>query len=254
MLTEFTKIHVVLELAWADFKLKYQGRILGLLWTFLKPLFMLAVLYGVFTYFLQVDIPNFHLYILLGLVVWNFFADATKDVMKSLNEKSNLLQKINVKPRLVVLSTCVHSYASFLIKLAVFFIIYLISGLPPTIHALYFLLVTPILFLFVYGTTLLTGILYIRFDDFSHLWDVTLQTLFWATPIVYPMENVPTWFEPYYMLNPITRYMVDARNLVLYHFAPSWEQIAITAAMTITICIIGYIAFTTTARRHIERL
>jgi len=248
------RIPAILELAWADFKLKYQGSAFGLLWTLLKPFLMLLTLYVVFKYFLGVGIDNFHLYILFGIIVWNFFADCMKDTMMSLKSKSNILKSISIEPSLIIFSATLHSFLTFLINLVIFFIIYLFSGLSVHVFLLGMLPLSLFLFVFVYGASLILSYLYLRVDDMDHIWDVTTQLLFWMTPVVYSLERIPAWFERFYMLNPVSRYLVHGRSLFLYETVPELKQIVITVVITLAIIVVGLYVFRNQSRQFLERL
>jgi ABC-2 type transport system permease protein len=189
MMRIWDQLPAIIELAWADFKLKYQGSAFGLLWTLLKPFLMLVTLYVVFKYFLGVGIENFHLYILFGVIIWNFFADCMQDTMMSLKSKSNILKSTSIAPSLIVFSATLHSFLTFLINVAIFLVIYLVSGLGMHPFMLGMIPLSVLFFGFVYGASLLLSYLYLRVDDMDHIWDVASQLLFWMTPVVYSLEG-----------------------------------------------------------------
>jgi len=96
--------------------------------------------------------------------------------------------------------------------------------------------------------------LYMRFKDFGHIWDIFLQMLFWATPLVYQYSLVPEKYLRWYLLNPVARIVVDARNAILYHFTPEPKQLLITTAMIAVIFFIGLAVFKKYGRTLIEEL
>lgn len=247
-------LNVIYELSRLDFKLKYYGSVLGLFWSFLKPFFMLAILYVVFYEFLKVNIDNYHIYLLLGIVIWNFFADATKDSMQSIMAKAPLLQKINLPPLAVVASTIIHSFWTFLITLGAFFILFFASGSHLAWSAIVLLYLVVLLVVLIFGTSFLAVPLYMRFKDFGHIWDIFLQMLFWSTPLVYQYSLVPETYLRWYLLNPVARIVVDARNVVLYHFTPEPKQLLITTAVVAVIFFIGLVVFKKYGRTLVEQL
>lgn len=246
--------NVTYELARLDFKLKYYGSALGFLWSLLKPLMMLGILYVVFFSFLKVAIPDYEVYLLLGIVVWNFFADATTDATQNLTAKAGLLQKTNLPPFVVVLSSVLQSFWTFLITLAVFFVFFFAFGFHLAWSALVLLPLVLLLALLVFGVALVIVPLYMRFRDFRHLWDIFLQMLFWLTPIVYQSTAVPAAYFKWYLLNPIARIIVDARTAVIYQSAPELRQILITTAIVGVIVAIGGWTFRRYGRAFVERL
>jgi lipopolysaccharide transport system permease protein len=243
-------INLIKELAWADFKLKYYGSVLGLLWSFLKPFLMLLILYIVFSEFINVGIENFHIYILLGLVLWNFFSDTTKDSMSSIRGKSQIIQNTKISGVTVVLSTCLHSLMTFLVNFGIFMIVFLALGFTPTISALTMIYIILIYIVFVVGVSHFVTILNMRFTDFGHMWDVFLQLLFWATPIVYSVDFVPESYVKFFLLNPVARIIIDSRNSLMYNFFPEIKQLAITTVIVLSIFMLSIFIF----RRYYRRL
>ena len=247
-------LNLIWELSWVDFKLKYYSSALGLLWSFLRPFMMLLVLYVVFFYFLKVSIENYQIYLLLGIIIWNFFADATNDSMHSVIAKAHILQKINLPPAAVVMSTVIHSFWTFIITLGIFFILFFALGSQLSISAaILFYLVVLLVFL-VIGVSFLVVPLYMRFRDFGHIWDIFLQMLFWATPIVYQYTLVPDKYVRWYLLNPMARIIVDARNAVLYNFTPEIKQLLITTIIVAVIFVLGLTIFKKYSRQLVEQL
>ncbi len=248
------KLNLIYELSRLDFKLKYYGSTLGLLWSLVKPFMMLGILYVVFFYFLKVTIPNYEVYLFLGIITWNFFADTTKDIAPGIGSKAHLLQSTNLTPSIVIAGTIFHSSWTFLITLVIFFAFFFALGLHLAASALILLILIPLLISLTVGVSLLIAPLYMRFNDFGHIWDIFLQMLFWATPIVYDYKIVPASVAKWYLLNPITRVIVDMRNAVLYGFFPDPKQILITLALTAVVCLAGAAVFKKYARRFIEEL
>lgn len=237
-----------------DFKLKYYGSILGLFWSFLKPFMMLGILYVVFFHFLKIGIENYPAYLLLGIILWNFFADTTKDSTQSITSKAHILQKINLSPMVVVISTITHSLWTFVINLGIFIVFFLVLGLDFSWSMSLLPLLLLMFVILVAGTSFLISPLYMRFKDFGHIWDIFLQMLFWASPIVYQYTFVPDIYLKWYLLNPIARIMVDAQNIVLYGFFPEPKQLIITAVIVIFIFVLGVFTFKKYSRSFIEQI
>ena len=184
-------IDLLKELTLSDFKLKYKNSILGLFWFLLKPLLLFLVLYLVFSFFIKIKIENYELYLLLGIMIWNYIAESTTKGMNSIITKSNLIKKTYFPRILVVLSTVLDSTLIFLLNMVVFFIFMLIYRVYPTLKSLSFIYLLIILFLFIFGLSLILSTLFVKFRDLGHLWEVLLQITFWFTPIVYSIDLVP---------------------------------------------------------------
>jgi ABC-type polysaccharide/polyol phosphate export permease len=247
-------LNLIKELAWADFKLKYYGSVLGLFWSFLKPFLMLIILYIVFTTFINTGIENFHIYLLLGIVFWNFFADGTKDSMESIRGKSQIVQNAKVSGVTIVLSTCLHSLMTFFVNLGIFFIVYFSLGFTLSLSAVTLLYLVILYVFLVVGVSHLITLLNMKFTDFGHIWDVFLQLLFWGSPIVYSLSGVPATYNKIFLLNPVARIIVDARNSVMYHFFPEAKQLVITTAIILFIFVISLALFRKYYRGIVDRI
>lgn len=204
------------ELVVTDFKLRYQGSVLGYLWSLLKPLLLFAILYVVFVKFLKIgsDIEHFPVYLLLGIVMWSFFTEATSQGMKAIVERGDLIRKINFPKYIIVISGTISALINLVLNLLVVFVFVLING----VDLRYSLLLLPLNILELYAFSLaiafLLAAMFVKYRDISHLWDVFLQGAFYATPILYPISMVITQSEfaaKILLLNPVAQIIQDAR-------------------------------------------
>lgn len=248
------QLNLVYELSRLDFKLKYYGSTLGLFWSLLKPFMMLSILYVVFFYFLKVNIPNYEMYLFLGIIFWNFFSDTTKDIAPGIAAKAHLLQGTNLSPFVVVAGTILHSFWTFLITLGIFFIFFFILGFKLTISASMFLLIIPLFVLITAGTSYIIAPLFMKFKDFGHMWDIFLQMLFWITPIVYDDKLIPPSLSRWYLLNPLSRLIIEARRSVIGGVFPETKQIVITFVISFFVCGFGIFIFKKYGKRFAEEL
>lgn len=138
-------LNLVLQMALTDFKLKYSGSILGYVWSLVKPLLFFGVLYVVFTYFFNLGkgIPNYPVYLLVGIMFWSFFAEATMSGMHSIVNRGELLRKVNFPKLVIVLSAVVTSILTFVLNLVIIFAFLIYSRIVPDLHTL---LLVPLLF------------------------------------------------------------------------------------------------------------
>jgi ABC-type polysaccharide/polyol phosphate export permease len=247
-------INLTYELARADFKLKYYGSFTGLLWSFLKPFFMLLILYGVFFHILKVNIPYYPWFLLLGIIVWNFFADTTKESMQSISAKAHILRNVNIPPVIAVLSTFLHLLWTFVITLVVFGILLGIFGVPFSGNIFLVLFLLMLLVLVTLGISLFTAPLFTRFRDFGHLWDILLQMFFWILPITYSHTLVPQSYRVWYLANPLTRIIIYLRDSILYHNTPDVSALLYTTFLSFTLFLIGVFFFMRQQKMLIEHL
>ena len=215
----------------ADFKVRYQSSALGYLWSVLRPLFIFVILYVIFTYIFKVGkgIPHYPVYLLLGIVLWNFFTESTVIGMSAVVSKGDLIRKISIPRYLTVLSSSASALINLGINLVVVVVFALLNGVTPTWHWL----LLPVVFmeLFALSTALafFLSALYVKFRDITYIWEVGIQAAFYATPILYPMTAVPEQYRQYILINPMAQLMQDARYLfvtqdtvTIWHVAPLW--------------------------------
>lgn len=219
------------ELTKTDFKLRYQGSVLGYLWALLRPLLMFAILYVVFAQVLRFggDIPNYPIYLLCGTTFWSFFAECTSQGIQSVVGRGDLLRKISFPKYIVVISATLTAVINMLINLLVVIIFALISGITPSLS---WLLVIPALielYLLSLGIAFLLGSINVKYRDITSIWDVLSQALFYAVPIIYPIslvaENSVTAAK-IILLNPIAQAIQDIRyGLISDQTITTWSYV-----------------------------
>src|SRR4051794_14620874 len=178
-------------LAVTEFKLRFFGSVLGYLWQLMRPLMLFGILYVVFTQFVSVsDQKLFPVSLLLGIVLFTFFAEATAGAVPSVVGRENLVRKIHF-PRLTIpVSVVLTAFFNLMLNL----VVVLIFGLTLGIHARWTWLEMPLLIgllaVFATGLAMLLSALFVRFRDMDPIWEVTLQVLFYGALIIVPFETV----------------------------------------------------------------
>jgi len=180
------------ELVITDFKLRYQGSFLGYLWSLLKPLMLFAIMYVVFVHFLRFGngIPHYPVTLLLGIVMWTFFSEATNQGMQALIVRGDLLRKINFPKYILVISGTISALINFVLNLIVVLIFMIFDKVNFGWSALLFPLTILILYAFSLAIAFFLAAVNVKFRDIGHIWEVFLQGLFYATPIIYPLQMV----------------------------------------------------------------
>jgi ABC-2 type transport system permease protein len=208
---------IVFVIASSEFKLKYSDSALGYVWSLLKPLGLFAMLYIVFGRFLKLgaSIPHYPLYLLLGIVLWTFFSDATSLGMESIVKRSTLLSKLAF-PRVVIpLSVTASSAITFGVNLIAFAILVAINRIVPDAKWLLIPLLLLELYVFVLGLTFFLSTVFVRLRDIGQVWELALLILFYASPIIYSASALPAWFQKITFLNPFVQVSQDVRSIVL---------------------------------------
>lgn len=208
------------ELVISDFKLRYQNSVLGYMWSLLRPFSLFIILYLVFVKILQAggDIPHFGVYLLIGIVIWNYFAEVTNNSVTSIVGKGDLLRKVNF-PRYVIV---VAGSFSALINLFFNFIIIAIFMLVANTEISSAIIAMPLLiaelFVFSLAVGFLLSALYVRYRDMTFIWEVVMQGLFFATPIMYAFSLVSDRspvMAKLLIINPVAQLMQDMRYAIV---------------------------------------
>lgn len=235
------------ELTKTDFKLRYQGSVLGYLWALLRPLMMFAILYVVFAKLLRFggDIPHYPVYLLTGTTLWSFFTECTGQGIQAMVLRGDLIRKICFPKYIVVVSSTLTAVINLLINLVVVVIFALINGVTPS----WTWLIVPVLVLELYtlalGISFLLGAINVKYRDITSIWDVLTQALFYAVPIIYPISMVAatsTMAAKVILLNPIAQVVQDIRYcLITDQTVTSWNYIANPFLKAIPIIIVVFI-------------
>lgn len=208
------------ELAKTDFKLRYQGSVLGYLWALIKPLLTFVVLYTVFGHFLKfgADVPHYPLYMLLGIVLWSFFTECTSQGIQAIVQRGDLLRKVSFPKYIVTVSSAGTALINLGVNLAVVVVFALFNQITPSWSWLLVLIPIVELYLLSLGLSLLLGAINVKYRDITSIWDVIIQALFYAVPIIYPVSMVTATSltaAKIMLLNPIAQAIQDARFLLI---------------------------------------
>ena len=204
------------ELVVTDFKLRYQGSVLGYLWSLLKPLMLFAILYVVFINFMRFGSgeDHFAVQLLLGIVLWSFFTEATGQGMQAIVSRGDLIRKINFPKYIIVISGTISALINLTLNLLVVFVFIILNGVDLRWSFLLFPLNILELYVFSLALAFLLAALYVKFRDIAHIWDVLLQGVFYATPIIYPLTMITAFnadAAKILMLSPVAQIIQDAR-------------------------------------------
>lgn len=202
-----------------DFKLRYQGSLLGYLWSLLKPLFLFGILYVVFVKIVRVNfgVENSGGYLLLGIVLWSFFAELTGGSVTAVAAKGDLLRKINFPKHVIVLAVAFSVLINLTLNLLVVGLFIVIGGTEIDFRILLAPLLLFQLFTFSLGIGFFLAAAYIKLRDISHIWEVTMQALFYLTPILFPVAFAPIWLQKILILNPLAQIIQDLRYILISH-------------------------------------
>lgn len=234
---------ILKQLILTDFKLRYQGSILGYLWSLLRPVALFAILYLVFGVLLKVgaDIDNYASYLLFGIVVWNYFAEMTNTSLESVVEKGELMRKIYFPRQVIVLASSASATINLILSLLVVGVLIVVEGGSFTNLWLAPLLFVE-LFVFSLGVSFLLSALYVRYRDIKYVWELVLQAGFYATPILYPMSFVidqSPFLAKLLLLNPMAQIIQDLRFSIVSDQSVTLSALSSLPLSAIPLSIVG---------------
>ncbi len=205
------------QLVKTDFKLRYQGSVLGYVWSLLRPLALFLILYVVFVRFLKfgADIPHFPIYLLIGIVLWTFFVDITTGSIAAIVGKGDLLRKINFPKYILVLSGSFSALINLALNSIVIAAFMIINQVDLRLVGLLLPIFILELFIFALALGFFLSAAYVRYRDVGYIWEVVTQAAFYATPILYPLTLVPFEAAKIMMLNPVAQIIQDVRHVLV---------------------------------------
>ena len=209
-------------IAVTEFKKTYFGTVLGYLWSLARPLLLFGVLLAVFTQVFRIgsEVPNYPVLLLFNIVLFGFFQEATLTAVHSIVSQEAVVRKTQF-PRLVIpLAVVLTSLFNLGLNLIVAFVFILAWGIAPTWTWLLLPLVLGLLFLLTTAVSMIVSSLYPRFRDTAIIWTVLATVLFYASPVLYPLEIVPDTLEDFLLLNPLVPLFEAARAWVIDPSAP----------------------------------
>lgn len=210
-------------LAATDFKLRFFGSALGYLWTLMRPLLLFGVLYFVFTEVVRFggDIKNYPVYLLAAIMLFTFFSETTARGVTSLVERENLLRKVRFPRMVIPLSVTLNAMFNLGLNLIVVFVFVLASGIEPRWTWLELIPLIALLVVLATGITMLLSALYVRYRDMQPIWEVALQMLFYASPVIYVTSALPDNIEREAMASPLTAVLTQMRHALIDPAAPT---------------------------------
>jgi ABC-2 type transport system permease protein len=216
------------ELVRTDFKLRYQGSVLGYAWSLLRPLLLFVILYVVFVKFLKfgAGVPHFPVYLLLGIVMWNFFNEMTVQSLGSIVGRGDLIRKIRIPRWIIVLSSSISALINLFLNLLVIVVFMAVNHVDVMRTILWLPLILAEVYLFSLGLSFFLAAAFVKFRDINYIWEVILQAGFYLTPILYPLSRIPNLtFQKLLLINPMGQAIQDARYAAITHASTTTHSI-----------------------------
>ena len=244
---------LLLTLVGREMKLRYKRSILGIAWSLLTPLAQLAVYFLTFDVLLPLNVPNYASFLFTGVLVWNWFQGALHQVTSSVVENRDLIRRpgfpIMVIPIVTVTSHLIH----FVLALPILFVFLVWGGIGLSTALLALPLVISLQFLFILSLGYFVAALYVTFRDTQHLLNVTLNLLFFLTPVFYKAKDLPAQYQAYYRLNPMVEVIEAYRTILLSGAFPHATDLARLAILSVSLLVLGYVFFRKVSNQFVDQ-
>jgi ABC-2 type transport system permease protein len=259
--------HLTFTIARNEFKLRFFGSMLGYVWQLVRPLLLFGVLLFVFSHVAKVGgkTPHYAVFLLAGIVLFTFFAEATTGAVRSVVDRENLVRKIQF-PRLVIpLSIVLIAAFNMALNMIVVLAFALAQGVQPMLSWLEAPLIIGLLVFYSTGLAMLLSALFVKFRDIQPIWEVITQVLFYASGILIPIELMKEKLSPeifhLLMLNPLAVIIQQFRHAMIDHTALSagqalggWPQLLEPLAIVVGLFVVGFWVFNRSAPLIAENL
>jgi len=234
---------LIRQLILKDFKVRYRNMSLGAFWSLLNPVVMMSVMTFVFTKVFKSTIPHFPVFLLCGLVPYNFFVLAWATGTGSIVDNAALIKRVPV-PRVVVpiatvLSNCLHLGIQFALLLS----LVLVMGVGFNVQWMWLPVLWFLEILFVCGLTMMSSALNVYIRDMRYVVESTNVVLFWLVPIFYSFGSIPKAYAEIYQLNPIAALVMALRYVLLEAQAPPQTLLFKLAGVSAAVFALGWIGF-----------
>jgi ABC-2 type transport system permease protein len=238
-----------------DLKLKYRGSVLGFAWSLANPLVMLLVYWLAFTYILGVRRQSFVLFLLVGMLAWTFFATTIGMSTGTIADAGGLLKSVRFPRTVMPIATVLFNLVQYLMTFGVLLPILLgIFHVAPAWPMLSYPLILLLLVLFTSGVALIVATATAYFRDVKHLVEISLQALFWVTPIVYDLADVPERLRLPILLSPMSPFITAMHDMFVRQAWPDLTVWMAAAAWSVTVFVGGLTIFLSFEDRFAEQL
>ena len=246
--------NIIFNFAIFDIKIRYKSSALGIIWSLIEPLLLLGILFFVFSTLFKFEIPNFPIYLLLGLITWNFFKNSTNFALSSLVNRAPILTQIYFPKSIPAISACLSASIMLIIELGVLGIFMIILGYTPPTTIVLLPLVFLLMLAIVIGISLPLSVLNVKYRDIEFIWGIIIQAGFFVTPIFYRFDMLPEYIQNIFQFLPTVQILTMAHDLTLYGTLPSITSVTYSIFMTLIILVVGYGIFRKLQARIVEEL
>jgi ABC-2 type transport system permease protein len=250
-------------IAITEFKRTYFGTVLGYVWSIARPLMLFGVLLAVFTQVFRIgsQVPNYPVLLLFNIVLFSFFSEATVSAVTSIVSQEGIVRRTQFPRAVIPLSTVLTTLFNLSLNLVVVFVFIIAWGIDPKWNWLLFPVFLLLLIAITTAVAMIVSSLYPRFRDMAIIWSVLSTLLFYATPVLYPIEVVPEPFKSILLVNPLTplfelgrKWVIDPNAAGPVEAAGGIEGVIAPVAIFVLVAMMSVWLFNREAPRIAEEL
>lgn len=244
--------HLIKLFAITDLKSRYRNSFLGFAWTIIEPLLILSILFLVFTHIMKLQIENYPLHLLLGIILWNGFARGTNMGIACITNRTSIIKNIYFPREILPLSSTITSLLMFCFEFLIFVIFLAVFKFVPTLSILYLVPIVFLYFFLILGISFPLSVLSVKFKDMQYIWTIILQAGFFISPIIYQLDMFPNPIKQILLLSPVAQIINMSYDVTLLNSLPPLGDVVYTILISLAIFIIGYIIFIRLQKNIVE--
>ena len=256
-------LNLIRQLSITTFRLKYSGSALGYVWSLIKPLLIFGMIYAVFALFLirgQTRGENFAAELLLGIIVFTFFQEATVNSLNAVVGNADMVRKAYFPRWILVIASTLSVTMTLIVNLALLFVVgSLLHWFNFGLHSLLFIPLVVELCAVTIGLGLILSSLFVSFRDLGHVWEVVIQAMLFGSAIIFPFYLIPAKYQTIVALNPIAQIVADMRRALISQTGPWSVDVLgrleiVPLALAVLSLVGGALIFRRLSRRFGERI
>ncbi len=237
-----------------EFRGKYKKSFLGVLWSFLNPLFQLLIYALVFPFLLKNNVSNYTIFLIVALFPWNFFNLTVIQSAACIVANGGIIKKVYFPREILPISTATSNLINFLISSLIVFSALFISGIGLTKAVLVLPLIILIQYILQLGLSFILSAITVYVRDVEYLINVIMMLAFYLSPIVYSTDMIPSKYLPFFKLNPMFHIIGYYRDILYYGKIPEMGSVLMLLFACIIILMVGYLIFRKFEKRFAEEL
>lgn len=237
-----------------EFRGKYKKSFLGVLWSFLNPLFQLIIYSLVFPHIMGNRIDNYTVYLIVGLMPWTFFNNSIIQSAACIVANAGIVKKVYFPREILPISTATSNLINFFVTEVIVFLALLISGVGIGTTILFLPLIVLMQYIFQLGLSFIFSSITVYVRDVEYIINIFMMLMFYLCPIVYDPSFIPASYLKFFKLNPMFHIITYYRDILFFKRIPDLTNFALIFLFCIVILIIGYMIFKKCEKRFAEEL